>query len=141
MITCGLCTLDEIPVCTFVVVLSRYQDGWLFSRHRERNTYETQGGHIEPGEMPLDAAIRELYEESGGVPRTITPLCGYWAEREGDRRYGMLFYAEIDHLDALPESEIAEVKWFPGLPEVLTYPDITPHLFEYTCRWLKEGNP
>lgn len=135
---CELCTLDQIPECTFVVTLSRYRNGWLFSRHRDRDTWETQGGHIEPDETIQQAAVRELYEESGAVPRTITPLCGYWAERSGDRRWGMLFLAEIDHLDPLPPSEIAEVRWFETLPGNLTYPDITPKLFARAIAHIEE---
>jgi len=38
-----------------------------------------QGGKIEPGETPLMAAKRELYEESGAVDFKIEPLCDYWA--------------------------------------------------------------
>lgn len=136
MIRCELCPAEEVRECTFSVTLSRYKGGWLFSRHRKRDTWETQGGHVEPGESIQAAAARELYEESGGVPAEMTQLCGYWAERDGDRRYGMLFLAEIDHLDPLPESEIAEVKWFEGLPETLTYPDITPKLFACACKHL-----
>ena len=142
MIQCELCRPEEIPVCTFVVTLSRYQDGWLFSRHQARDTWETQGGHIEPGETPLEAATRELYEESGGVPASMTPLCGYWAARQGtERRYGMLYLAEIDHLDPLPPSEIAEVRWFETLPGELTYPAITPHLFAYAEQYRREHCP
>lgn len=137
---CELCTLAEIPECTFVVALSRYQDGWLFSRHRDRDTWETQGGHIEPGETPAQAARRELYEESGAAAKALTPLCGYWAEREGrPRRYGMLFLAEIESLAPLPASEMAEVRRFDALPAALTYPDITPHLYAYALRWLQKG--
>ena len=35
------------------------------------------GGKIEPGETPLMAAKRELYEESGAVDFKIEPLCDY----------------------------------------------------------------
>ena len=45
-------------------------------------TWETQGGHIEAGEQPLDAAKRELFEESGAVDFDIQPLCDYWAGEE-----------------------------------------------------------
>lgn len=132
--------MEEARGAAFSVVLSRYRGGWLFSRHRDRQTWETQGGHIEPGESQEEAARRELYEESGAVPRTMTPLCGYWVDRGGERRYGALFLADVERLDPLPESEIAEVRWFSALPEDLTYPEITPILYAYACRHLSEVN-
>lgn len=60
----------------YVVVLSRCGGRILLSRHRARTTWETQGGHIEPGETPEQAARRELYEESGAVRYAMTALCG-----------------------------------------------------------------
>lgn len=136
---CELCTLSEIRECTFVVILTHDGPRWLFSRHRERTTWETQGGHIDPGETPPDAARRELYEESGVIPASMIPLCGYWSDRGEGRRYGMLFLAEVARHDPLPESEIAEVQWFDGLPGALTYPDITPKLFARAQAYLQEG--
>ena len=63
----------------YVVVLSEYEGNILLSRHKKRTTWETQGGHIEFGEEPLEAAKRELYEESGAIDFEIEPLCDYWA--------------------------------------------------------------
>lgn len=45
--------LNTFPAHKYVVTFARYQDKWLFSRHRSRTTWETQGGHIEEGETPL----------------------------------------------------------------------------------------
>ena len=42
----------------YVVVFSRYAGRWMLSRHRQRTTWETQGGHIEAGETPAEAAVR-----------------------------------------------------------------------------------
>ena len=109
----------------YVVVLSSYQGKILLSRHKERTTWETQGGHIDAGETPLEAAKRELYEESGALEFDIEPLCDYWA---GDAA-GMVFTANIHKLGDIPDSEMAEVKTFDTLPENLTYPAITPVLF------------
>ena len=67
----------------YVVVLSEYEGNILLSRHKKRTTWETQGGHIEFGEEPLEAAKRELYEESGAIDFEIEPLCDYWAGVEG----------------------------------------------------------
>ena len=57
--------LGEIPEekMTFAVVVARYQDHWVFCRHKDRNTWEWPGGHIEAGETPLQAAQRELQED------------------------------------------------------------------------------
>lgn len=109
----------------YAVVLSRYQGGILLSRHRERTTWETQGGHIEAGETPLDCARRELYEESGALEYALTPLFDYRAGGE----CGVVFAAQIEKLGDLPESEMEEVRVFGALPDNLTYPDITPVLF------------
>ncbi len=124
--TYELYTLGEYR---YVVVLSLYRGKILLSRHKERDTWETQGGHIEPGESPLDAAKRELFEEAGAISFTITPLCDYWAGDAAGGSAGMVFVAEIRDLGALPESEMAEVGTFAALPENLTYRDITPVLF------------
>lgn len=120
-------TLQEYK---FVVVLSKYKDKILLSRHKERTTWETQGGHIEPGETPLEAAKRELYEEAGAVEFEIEALCDYWAGKPDTQgANGMVFVAHITKLEALPDSEMAEVRTFDVLPENLTYPGITPILF------------
>lgn len=125
----------------YVVTLSEYQGKILLSRHKDRTTWETQGGHVEPGETPLEAAKRELFEESGAVEYEIEPLCDYWAGEEGtdDWANGMVFRAVIQKLGPMPESEMAEVKQFDALPENLTYPQITPVLFQYLGETLRRN--
>ena len=126
--------LGELGVYKYVVILSLYQRKLLLSRHKDRDTWETQGGHIEPGETPLQAAQRELYEESGAAEFMIEPAFDYQAgdSRAGEEHSaanGMVFIAKITELGALPQSEMAEVRLFDGLPENLTYPGITPVLY------------
>lgn len=127
---CRVFPLDTFPVFRFVVVFSRMNGRWLFSRHSQRQTWETQGGHIEPGETPLEAARRELYEESGATKFTIRPAFDYWAANDRESSVGVVFLAEIEELGPLPDSEMAEVRAFDDLPEAVTYPAITPMLFE-----------
>ncbi|HIS76971.1 MAG TPA: NUDIX domain-containing protein [Candidatus Merdivicinus excrementipullorum] len=116
----------------YALVLSEYQGKILLSRHKARSTWETQGGHIEPGEQPLDAAKRELFEESGAVDFTLTPLCDCRAGEEGADGWdnGIAYRAVIRELGPLPESEMAEVRQFDALPENLTYPAIVFSLFQ-----------
>ena len=123
--------VGELKVYKYVVILSTYQGKIMLSRHKQRTTWETQGGHVERGETPFEAARRELFEESGAVRYNMRALCDYWAgdEHTGEGATGMVFHAEIYELGEMPESEMAEVQMFERLPENLTYPAITPELF------------
>ena len=115
--TCETFKINTLQQYRFVVVLSKYNGKILLSRHKDRTTWETQGGHIEQGETPLEAAKRELYEESGAVEFDMEPLCDYWAGNldTGAEGNGMVFVADIHKLGVLPEN--------------LTYEAITPVLF------------
>jgi len=128
---CKTFPLGTCQAYKYVVVFSCYQGNLLLSRHKARSTWETQGGHIEPGETPLDAARRELYEESGAAEYDIHPLFDYWAaDDENDSgAYGQVFLANIYRLAAIPDSEMAQTGVFDTLPSALTYPSITPVLF------------
>lgn len=116
---------------TFVVVAARCAKEWVFCRHRERSTWECPGGHIEPGESPLEAARRELYEETGAHARSLTPLCLYSVSRDGgEETHGLLCVAEVSAVGELPPgSEMACARFFSSWPEAWTYPDIQPFLF------------
>ena len=127
--TCKVCPLGTRVPYQYVVVMSKYQGRILLSRHRDRTTWETQGGHIEPGETPMDAARRELYEESGAVDFDIRPVFDYWAGDENGGASGQVFAAEIRTLGPMPKSEMAEVRAFDEVPPNVTYPAITPELF------------
>ena len=128
---CRMASLGTLGDYRFVVILSRCGGKILLSRHRERTTWETQGGHIEPGETPLEAAHRELWEESGARDYALAPVFDYRAGDADGAASGMVFAAEIRRLGSLPPSEMAEVRLFDALPEQLTYPDITPVLFAH----------
>ena len=120
--------IDENLHYKFVVNFSRCHGKWLFSRHKERSTWETQGGHVEPGETPEQAAARELREESGAADFSLTPAFAYSVGDDPENN-GVVFLADIKTLGTIPESEMAEVKDFDALPENLTYPQITPVLY------------
>lgn len=118
----------------YAVIVARMEGRWVFCRHRERSTLECPGGHREPGESALDAARRELYEETGAADFTLKPLCVYSVERDGGgESFGLLCRAEILALGPLPKNfEMAEVRLLDVLPprEGWTYPDIQPRLLE-----------
>lgn len=115
----------------YVVTFCEFEGRLLLSRHRARATWETQGGHIEPGETPDQAARRELWEESGAADLVLTPLCDYRTQRGEGGANGRVYVAQVRRLAPLPESEMAETRLFPTLPAPaqLTYPAITPFLW------------
>ena len=128
---CKTFHVGELKQYKYVVIISNYNGKILLSKHKKRDTWETQGGRIEKGETPSEAARRKLYEESGALQYAIAPICDYWAG-EGDLIHedgGLVFTAEIFKLGNLPVSGIQEVKTFDYLPDNLTYPTIIPTLF------------
>lgn len=121
----------------FTVICSRYRGKWILSKHKKRDTWETQGGHIEAGETPLECAKRELFEESGIADADIYPVCDYWGFNSWECSNGSVFLAVVHSLGELPESEMKEIGIFDALPEELTYPQVSPRLYEEAEKILK----
>ena len=87
-------------------------------------------GHIEEGETPEQAAIREVAEETG-ITSSITKSLGvidFWFMAGGKRIHKTVhhfMFTEVGGVLAAQESEVDEVSWFP-LEEIvnrLAYPD------------------
>ena len=137
VLKCRVFPLNYLPSYKYTVICSNYQGKWILSRHKKRNTWETQGGHIEPGETPLEAAKRELYEESGIRDADVYPVCDYWGFNPYRCSNGMVFLAVVRSIGELPESEMQEIGLFEELPENLTYPQTSPVLYREVEKLLK----
>ncbi len=71
-------TVLEVPT---VAVLAFDERGRvLLVRHAEGNDWSTPGGMIEPYEVPSDAAVREMWEETG-LHVELTRLIGVFGGR------------------------------------------------------------
>ncbi len=135
---CTIYPLNHLKTYKYIVICSRYQDKWVFSRHKLRDTWETQGGHIEVGETPLEAAKRELYEESGIKDAEIFPVCDYYGYDSQSHSNGMVFLAVVHSFNSLPDSEMREIALFSEFPKELTYPHVTPKLCEEALKVLSQ---
>ncbi len=112
--------LDDIE---FVVIFAKYKDKWVYCWHKKRESFEHPGGHVEKGETPLQAAKRELFEETGITDCEIIPLWDYefiWDDNIG-RNNGRVYLAIVNSLGTLPESEMERIELFTEAPGNYTY--------------------
>lgn len=117
--------VDTIGVSdlTYVVIGALEGGDWIFVRHRDRDSWELPAGHIEAGESPMEAAERELYEETGTLCADIRALHDYSVEIDNSIKYGRLYFAAIEERGPLPEFEISEIVLSDRSPEPATYPE------------------
>src|SRR5687767_4630130 len=101
----------------FVAVYPRHGGRVLLIRHRRLGKWLPPGGECNEGELPLEAAARELREETGleGVfPRTSdvdgTPpgFIGYEEHVAGSKglHLNFVFVADVSTTDVVPTEEV-----------------------------------
>lgn len=118
----------------FAVIIAKTNGKWVFCKHKERSTYENPGGKREKGESILDAAKRELYEETGATKYDIRPICVYSAtvsdDLKSEETFGMIYFADIFEFEKELHSEIQKIIVTEKLIDNWTYPLIQPKLIE-----------
>ncbi|GAA0293475.1 8-oxo-dGTP diphosphatase [Gracilibacillus halotolerans] len=81
-----------------VWVICRYEDQWLLTKHSDRGL-EFPGGKVEVGEKPVEAAVREVKEETGGTVRNIDYLGQYLVKGKKETVTKNIYFAEISSLE------------------------------------------
>ncbi|MDR1426031.1 MAG: NUDIX domain-containing protein [Rickettsiales bacterium] len=65
----------ERHFCVTVYTYNCESDRFIFVRHKKLRRWLPPGGHVEPNEIPDDAARREVFEETGiDDLRFVAPL-------------------------------------------------------------------
>jgi 8-oxo-dGTP pyrophosphatase MutT (NUDIX family) len=127
--------VDEVSAGGLVIDHSGTQ-GLLIGRidHKDatgkRVLWSLPKGHIEEGETPEQAAIREVAEETG-ITSSITKSLGvidFWFMAGGKRIHKTVhhyIFVEVSGVLTPQVSEVDEVSWFPlnEIVDRLAYPD------------------
>jgi 8-oxo-dGTP pyrophosphatase MutT (NUDIX family) len=116
----------DFTVATFVV----QRDSVLLLWHRKLQMWLPPGGHIEPNELPDDAAIREVAEEAGidiilvgdrgvsvGRPRALCQPAGIQLETIGPNHehIDLIYFArplDPTRIGAVGNAESEAIGWF-----------------------------
>jgi len=111
----------------------KYKGKWVLSFHKPSQRWDVPGGHVEDNENPLEAAKRELYEETGAVDYDIVPVLDYQVFREDGTLHnnGRQYFVSIREFSRLPDgSEMERIGFFDVIPKNFRYPDRVEELFE-----------
>lgn len=118
-----------------VAVYPRYQGEALLILHRRLGVWLPPGGEFLPGETPLEAAVRELYEETGlrgRFPRTSaidgTPpgLIGYEEHIAGTKgmHLNFVFVTDVDTREIRPNEEFTDFRWVKDMQGLHAPPNV-----------------
>lgn len=80
-----------------VLVICRYKGKWVLTNHSKRGL-EFPGGKVEKNESPVQAAIREVFEETGGDAKQVIPIGEYKVLNPAGSFIKAVFYAELTAL-------------------------------------------
>lgn len=142
-------TTRDFTVATFVI----HQGNVLLLWHKKLQMWLPPGGHIDPNELPDEAAVREVLEETGLEVELLSPLSsppmpgprplarpeGIQLEpiSPGHEHIDLIYFARLKYPERpLPEANLSEVErvgWYG--PEDLDRIDLT----EEVRYWVKRA--
>jgi 8-oxo-dGTP pyrophosphatase MutT (NUDIX family)/GNAT superfamily N-acetyltransferase len=132
---------DRRHVTGSAIVISDDGRRVLLHRHKRLGLWLQPGGHIDPGELPWDAAAREAVEE-GGLPATLTSSDLVHVDvhpgPRGHTHLDLRYLVGAPRLTPAPgEGESQDVQWFAWHQAI----DLAEEGLEGVLRALQPGEP
>lgn len=142
--SCGRRHWRNAKPCAAALVLDR---GRLMLIRRAgppfEGAWDIPGGFCDPRELPADAAVREVREETG-LRIEVTGLLGMWMDRYDEAgimqdTLNVYFLARrVDDAEPTPDpSEVSEIRWFRSddVPDQIAFPDHSGAVLAAWRRW------
>lgn len=118
-------TTRDITVSIIIV----YKEKVLLHIHKKMDKWLPVGGHIEKNELPEEAALREVKEESGfdvilfdtdkqinmeDAKQLVCPAHILLEDiKQGHQHIDLVYYAKVNSFDVFPQGgESNDLKWF-----------------------------
>jgi 8-oxo-dGTP diphosphatase len=114
-------SLDDI---TYVWMIVKHNGKFVLSFHRKSKKWDHVGGHVEKNESPLEAAKRELFEETGATDFDIFTVCDFKAHDEDGTFHnnGRTYFVNVREFSSLPNgSEMDRIGFFDEIPKDFRY--------------------
>jgi predicted NUDIX family NTP pyrophosphohydrolase len=106
--------------------------GGPFWKKRDEGAWTIPKGIVEPGEEPIDAAVREFREETGIEPRGPYHPLGTIRQKAGKVVHAWAWEGDADARQI--RSNMAKTEWPRGSGRWITYPEVD------RCAWYGVGD-
>ncbi len=126
---------DRESVFAMVIPFAPGQGQFFMSHHHRRDTWELPSGKVDPGESPVQAAERELLEETGSRVDQLRPLGILLTQLGQVPGQGHLYWGEVIQRGNLPQgSEMDDVRAFS--PDRLPAPEQMSPVTRWVVQWM-----
>lgn len=114
----------SLDVINYVRMVTEYNGKFVLPFHKESQKWDWVGGHVEKDENPLEAAKRELFEETGAVDFDIFPVFDHESFNEDGTHFNnaRTYFVIVREFINLPDgSEMGKIGFFDKIPEDFRY--------------------